>query len=149
MNSNVYPLKNINSHYLLLNTTIIPLCNGKISLIFFEGPSVIQQCQSNTLDQQDSKKLHSSSQEPDHKICDFLQAFVRSIKGTFKKYVCSRFPSFDLPPPSLLICPSFSSTSHPPQGMFVLATTPPLPLKFYTYEIQRKEINNESEYQYL
>ena len=37
MNSNVYPLKNTNSHYLLLNTTIIPLCNGKISLIFCEG----------------------------------------------------------------------------------------------------------------
>ena len=35
INSNVYPIKNTNSHYLLLNTTIIPLCNGKISLIFF------------------------------------------------------------------------------------------------------------------
>ena len=34
INSNVYPLENTNSHYLLLNTTIIPLCNGKISLIF-------------------------------------------------------------------------------------------------------------------
>ena len=34
INSNVYPLKNTNSHYLLLNTTIIPLCNSKISLIF-------------------------------------------------------------------------------------------------------------------
>ena len=34
INSNVYPLKNTNSHYLLLNTTIIPLYNGKISLIF-------------------------------------------------------------------------------------------------------------------
>ena len=34
MNSNVYPLKNTNSHYLLIITTIIPLCNGKISLIF-------------------------------------------------------------------------------------------------------------------
>ena len=37
MNSSVYPLKNTNSHYLLLNTTIMPLCNGKISLIFCEG----------------------------------------------------------------------------------------------------------------
>ena len=36
MNSNVYPLKNTNSHYLLLNTTIIPLYNGKISLIFVQ-----------------------------------------------------------------------------------------------------------------
>ena len=34
MNSNVYPLKNTNSHYLLLNTTIIPLHSCKISLIF-------------------------------------------------------------------------------------------------------------------
>ena len=34
MNSNVYPLKNTNSHYLLLNATIIPLRNGEISLIF-------------------------------------------------------------------------------------------------------------------
>ena len=35
MNSNVYPLKNTNSHhYLLPNTTIIPLCNGEISLTF-------------------------------------------------------------------------------------------------------------------
>ena len=37
MNSNVYPLKNTNSHYLLLNTTIVPLCNGKISLNFLRG----------------------------------------------------------------------------------------------------------------
>ena len=37
MNSNVYQLKNTNSHYLLLNTTRIPLCNGKISLIFLWG----------------------------------------------------------------------------------------------------------------
>ena len=37
INSNVYSLKNTNFHYLLLNTTIIPLCNGKISLIFFWG----------------------------------------------------------------------------------------------------------------
>ena len=36
MNSNVYPLKNTNSHCLLLNTTI-PLCNSKISLIFLWG----------------------------------------------------------------------------------------------------------------
>ena len=37
INSNVYPLKNTNSHYLLLNTTITPLCNGKISLIILWG----------------------------------------------------------------------------------------------------------------
>ena len=37
VNSNVYPLKSSNSHYLLLNTTIIPLSNGKISLIFSWG----------------------------------------------------------------------------------------------------------------
>ena len=29
------PTKNTNSHYILLNTTIIPPCNGKISQIFF------------------------------------------------------------------------------------------------------------------
>ena len=37
MNSNIYPLKNTNSHHLLLNTTITPLCNSKISLIFLWG----------------------------------------------------------------------------------------------------------------
>ena len=30
MNSNVCPLKNTSFHYLLLNTTIIPQCNGKV-----------------------------------------------------------------------------------------------------------------------
>ena len=34
MNSMVCRLKSTNSHNLLPNTTIIPLCNGKISLIF-------------------------------------------------------------------------------------------------------------------
>ena len=37
MSSNVYPLKNTNSQYLLLNTTIMPLCKSKISLIFLWG----------------------------------------------------------------------------------------------------------------
>ena len=37
MNSDVYPLKNTNSHYLLLNTTVMPLCNGKISVILLWG----------------------------------------------------------------------------------------------------------------
>ena len=45
INSNVYPLKNTNSHYLLLNTTIIPLCNGKISLIFLWGIEHTQKSQ--------------------------------------------------------------------------------------------------------
>ena len=36
INSNVYLLKNTNSCYLLLNTTIIPLYNGKISLMFLQ-----------------------------------------------------------------------------------------------------------------
>ena len=35
MNSNVYPIKNTNFHYLLLDTTILPL--PKISLIFLRG----------------------------------------------------------------------------------------------------------------
>ena len=140
MNSNVYPLKNTNSHYLLLNTTIIPLCNGKISLIFFEGPSVIQQCQSNTLDQQDSKKLHSSSQEPDHKICDFLQAFVRSIKGTFKKYVCSRFPSFDLPPPPFLFVLRFRAPLIPPKVCLFWLELPLSPSNFILTKFREKKL---------
>ena len=37
MNANVYLLKNINSHYFLLNTTIIPLCNSKALLIFLSN----------------------------------------------------------------------------------------------------------------
>ena len=41
INSNVYPLKSTNSHYLLLNTTIIPLCNSKISLIFLWGLALL------------------------------------------------------------------------------------------------------------
>ena len=65
--------------------------------------------------------------------------------GTFKKYVRSRFPSFDpLPPYS----PFFvSEHPFPTQGTFVLPRTHPFPLNFYTCEIQRKEINDE--YQYL
>ena len=51
--------------------------------------------------------------------------------GTFKMYVCSRFPSFDPPPPPLVRpfraplapAPALSST----QGMFVLARTHPSP----------------------
>ena len=48
-------------------------------------------------------------------------------KGTFKKYVRSRFPSFDPPPPFLLVRPcSFLSTPyrHP---------TPPFPPKVRSY----------------
>ena len=41
MNSKVYSLKNTNSHYLLLIATIIPLCNGEISLIFLGGYSTL------------------------------------------------------------------------------------------------------------
>ena len=36
MNSNVYPLKSTISHHLLLNFTVIPLHNNKISLTFCE-----------------------------------------------------------------------------------------------------------------
>ena len=51
--------------------------------------------------------------------------------GTFKKYVRSRFPSFDLPSP--LVCPCCPFVfEHPlPQGTFVLARTHSLPLNFY------------------
>ena len=66
--------------------------------------------------------------------------------GTFKKYVRSRFPTFD--PPSPLVCPcSFLAPPHPTKGTFVLARMQPLPLSFYTCEIQRKASNNK--YQYL
>ena len=45
------------------------------------------------------------------KFCIFKTfKFCRSIdnfKGTFKKYVCSRFPSFDLLP-SLLVCRKYA-----------------------------------------
>ena len=63
--------------------------------------------------------------------------------GTFKKYVRSRFPSFDSHSP--LVCPySFSNTLPPSSSRYVvLTTTPRLPLNFYSCEILRKEINNE------
>ena len=71
-----------------------------------------------------------------------------SLLGTFKKYVRSRFPSFDAPPPLfVLVCfRAPPPTITPTQGTFVLARTRPLPLNFYTCETQRQEIN---EYQYL
>ena len=43
----VYSLKITNSYYLLLNTTIIPLRNGKISLTFF-----VRELQCNTMESQ-------------------------------------------------------------------------------------------------
>ena len=63
-----------------------------------------------------------------------------------QKYVHSKFPSFDSPPPPCSCLFVFEHTS-PPQGTFVLARTQPLTLNFCTCEIQRKEINNK--YQYL
>ena len=56
------------------------------------------------------------------------------VLGEFKKYVCSRFSSFeDLSHPN---CPLlFSSTLLPHQGTFVLAATHPLLLNFFTCEI--------------
>ena len=42
MNSNVYPVKNTNPYYLLLNTTIIPLYNGKISHMFLWGRLLLE-----------------------------------------------------------------------------------------------------------
>ena len=73
---------------------------------------------------------------------------VYSALGTFKKYVRSRFPSFDLLPPSPLPLFHPCSLSNPPpqQGTSVLAGTHPISLNFYTCEIQRQETN---EYQYL
>ena len=50
INSNVYPLKNANSHYLLLDITIIPLHNGKIPRIFFcEGYYIKKKCKGKIL----------------------------------------------------------------------------------------------------
>ena len=71
INSNVYPLKNTNSHYLLLNTTIITLCNSKISLIFFEG--------NNTFDvrikwlMQKVKNLFRVKDKPLHQACKIYE----------------------------------------------------------------------------
>ena len=65
-------------------------------------------------------------------------------QGTFKKYVRSRFPSFDTLLPLVRPCP-FSSPPLLPQGTFVLARTHPLSLNFCTSEIQRQEINEQVE----
>ena len=71
-------------------------------------------------------------------------------QGTFKKYVPTRFPSFDTTLhlySLLLVFEHMLPKPPPPKGRFVLARTSSLPLNFYTYEIQGKEISNE--YQYL
>ena len=50
-------------------------------------------------------------------------------EGTFKKYICSRFPSFDLLSPFFVF---EHPAPHPPsQGTLVLARTHGLPLNFY------------------
>ena len=71
----------------------------------------------------------------DHKLlfCTRKVKRVKFHKGTVKKYVRSRFPSFD-PPPHLPPCLPFSVFEHPlsPQATFVLARTHPLSLNFYT-----------------
>ena len=66
--------------------------------------------------------------------------------GPFKKYVHSRFLSFDPPPPPPCSPLLVFEHSPAPQSMFVLARTHPVPLNFYTCELYRKEINNEYSY---
>ena len=87
-------------------------------------------------------KMIKGIQIGDHEIkienfTDNTTIFLRDITwGTFKKYVYSRFPSFETPSPLVHPC-SFSSppVSLPTQGTFVLDRTHPLPLNFYTCEI--------------
>ena len=95
-----------------------------------------------------------------------LWAYFIKISMCFQKRVyCSALPSVNVwkmekgtfkiqdsrvLTPCPLVCPSsFSSTPLPPEGTFVLAGTPPLPLNIYTWEIYRKEINNEYWYLWL
>ena len=54
------------------------------------------------------------------------------------------------PPSTLIVIVCFRDPPFPfPKGTFVLATTHPLPLNFFTCEIQRKNINSESQYLWL
>ena len=45
------------------------------------------------------------------------------LKGTFKKYIRSRFPSFDSPVPPPLVRPCLFSSTPPTEGTFILART--------------------------
>ena len=62
------------------------------------------------------------------KVKVVFQQFPSLRSGTFKKYICSRFLSFE----SLSLTPP---PPPPPKGAFVLARTHPLLLNFYTCEI--------------
>ena len=66
-------------------------------------------------------------------------------RGTFKKYICLKFPNFDPPSPPLFTLVCFRAPHPPPspQNTFVLASTHPLHFNICTCEIYRKEINNE------
>ena len=63
--------------------------------------------------------------------------FSRSVWGNSKKYIRSRFPSFDSPSTPLFSLVRFRAPLPPlqPQGTFVLARTHPLSLNFYTCEV--------------
>ena len=66
--------------------------------------------------------------------------FSRSVWGNPKKYIRSRFPSFDWPSTPLFSLVRFRAPLPPlpplqPQGTFVLARTHPLSLNFYTCEV--------------
>ena len=72
----------------------------------------------------------------------------KSPKGDIQKVRLLRIPEFQPPPPLNALVP-FRAPPPFPQGTFVLGRTHPLPLNFYTFEIQRKEINNEYQYRWL
>ena len=74
----------------------------------------------------------------------FLTKLINSLshtfpRGTFKKYVRSRFPRFEPRSPTCLSLfvfePNPTPPPHSPQGTFVLAGTHPLPLNLYICEI--------------
>ena len=67
------------------------------------------------------------------KVKVVFQHFPSLRSGTFKKYICSRFLSFEsLSPLFAFVC---FQPPPPPKGAFVLARTHPLLLNFYTCEI--------------
>ena len=82
-------------------------------------------------------KRFKGMQIGDHeiKIVHFTDNITTSLRditwGTLKKYVHSRFPSFEAPLPLF----AFESPSTPQYTLH---------LSFYTCEILRKEINNEN-----
>ena len=111
MNSNVYPLKNTNSHYLLHNTTIIPLCNSKISLIFLWGSrpikhscSMVALCNNSYLSLVVHSQNKSRTSKTEVSLCVVsaimlsrtlkIQLHMTWLSGTIKGLFVSGGPSF-------------------------------------------------------